>query len=298
MEKTVNIKACIAANKRKSVFLVALLALGLCGLAFACSASLAPEDGEVFLLFSLIFIVGYLLFGYFKGSAAVTALSGAKEADPKEYRQLYNIVEELTIAAGLPMPKVYVMEEEAPNAFASGRNPENSAVTVTKGLLQKLNREELEGVLAHELSHIQNYDILFTTLVCVLVGLFALLGRFFWRFLFFGGRRRSSGKNNGQAIFLLIAVVLLLLSPLLSALVQMAVSREREYLADASGANLTKNPEGLARALEKIALDPNYVKGASPATSALYISNPLKSKELFSTHPPTELRIARLRAMR
>lgn len=301
---------CIAANKCKSVLLVGLLGGLLLALAGTFSYAYGGQDWPFFFVFSGGLALTYILIGYFAGGDALMALSGAREADPEKERQLYNVVEEMTIAGGLPMPKVYVMEEEeSPNAFATGRNPSNSAVAVTRGLLRRLNREELQGVIAHELSHVGNYDILFSTLVCFLVGAIAILARFFSRMLFFGGgrsrSRSSSGKSggNGQAIIMLVALVLMVLAPFISVLVQFAISREREYLADATAAKLTRNPEGLARALEKIAADDGAVEAASGATKALFIANPMKKgasgedASLFATHPPIRERIARLRAM-
>lgn len=304
MAERKSIRDCIAANKRKSVFFVALLAILLTAFCLALSALFPPEEQGFIIFLSLVFVAVYILFGYFKGSAAVMALSGAREADPKVEKQLYNVVEEMTIAGGLPMPKVYIMEEAAPNAFATGRNPKDSAVAVTRGLLQKLNRDELQGVIAHELSHIRHYDILFSTLVCVLVGAVAMIARFAWRFMLFGGSRRSSSRKagQGQALILVLCLALMIFAPILSTIVQLAISREREYLADAGAVSLTRNPEGLARALEKIAGDPGEVKGASGATRALYIAEPFKKSffsadSLFSTHPPIAKRVARLRAM-
>ncbi|MBR5624285.1 M48 family metallopeptidase [bacterium] len=303
MAERKSIHDCIAANKRKSVFFVALLAILLTAFCLALSAFFPPEEQGFIVFLSLIFVAVYILFGYFQGSAAIMALSGAKEADPRVEKQLYNVVEEMTIAGGLPMPKVYIMEEAAPNAFATGRNPKDSAVAVTRGLLQKLNRDELQGVIAHELSHIRHYDILFSTLVCVLVGAVAMIARFAWRFMIFGGSRKSSSrKGGGQGLVIILALALMIFAPILSTIVQLAISREREYLADAGAVSLTRNPEGLARALEKIAGDPGEVKGASGATRALYIAEPFKKSffsadSLFSTHPPIEKRVARLRAM-
>ena len=299
-----SIHDCIRSNKRKSVFFVALLALLLTAFCAALSSFFPPEEQGAVIFISLIFVAVYILFGYFKGSAAIMALSGAKEADPKSERQLYNVVEEMAIAGGLPMPKVYIMEEEAPNAFATGRNPKDSAVAVTRGLLMKLNRYELQGVIAHELSHVRHYDILFSTLVCFMVGAVAMIARFAWRFMLFGSGRRSSSRKagQGQALILIAALALMIFAPILSTIVQLAISREREYLADAGAVSLTRNPEGLARALEKIAADPGEVKAASGATRALFISEPFKKSffgadSLFSTHPPIAKRVARLRAM-
>ena len=304
MAERKSIQDCISSNKRKSFFFVALLAILLTGFCAALSAFFPPEEQGAVVVISLICVAAYILFGYFKGSAAIMALSGAKEADPKSERLLYNVVEEMTIAGGLPMPKVYIMEEEAPNAFATGRNPKDSAVAVTRGLLMKLNRYELQGVIAHELSHVRHYDILFSTLVCFMVGAVAMIARFAWRLLIFGGGRRSSSRKagQGQGLILIVCLALMIFAPILSTIVQLAISREREYLADAGAVALTRNPEGLARALEKIAADPGEVKAASGATRALFISEPFKKSffgadSLFATHPPIAKRVARLRAM-
>lgn len=304
MAERKSIQDCISSNKRKSFFFVALLAILLTGFCAALSAFFPPEEQGAVVVISLICVAAYILFGYFKGSAAIMALSGAKEADPKSERLLYNVVEEMAIAGGLPMPKVYIMEEEAPNAFATGSNPKDSAVAVTRGLLMKLNRYELQGVIAHELSHVRHYDILFSTLVCFMVGAVAMIARFAWRLLIFGGGRRSSSRKagQGQGLILIVCLALMIFAPILSTIVQLAISREREYLADAGAVALTRNPEGLARALEKIAADPGEVKAASGATRALFISEPFKKSffgadSLFATHPPIAKRVARLRAM-
>lgn len=304
MAERKSIQDCISSNKRKSFFFVALLAILLTGFCAALSAFFPPEEQGAVVVISLICVAAYILFGYFKGSAAIMALSGAKEADPKSERLLYNVVEEMAIAGGLPMPKVYIMEEKAPNAFATGRNPKDSAVAVTRGLLMKLNRYELQGVIAHELSHVRHYDILFSTLVCFMVGAVAMIARFAWRLLIFGGGRRSSSRKagQGQGLILIVCLALMIFAPILSTIVQLAISREREYLADAGAVALTRNPEGLARALEKIAADPGEVKAASGATRALFISEPFKKSffgadSLFATHPPIAKRVARLRAM-
>jgi len=222
--------------------------------------------------------------------------------------QLFNVVEEMTIAAGLPSPPaVYVIEEPAPNAFATGRDPQHSSIAVTRGLMQLLDREELQGVVAHEMSHIRNYDIRFATLVGILVGMIALVADFFLRFSFFGGfgRRRGGGNSNDQAgaILMVIALVLAILAPLAAYGVQFAISRRREYLADASGVELTRNPLGLARALNDIAGDPQPLRHANRATAHLYIANPLKNKKtkevsgVFDTHPPIQKRIGILLEM-
>jgi heat shock protein HtpX len=242
---------------------------------------------------------------FFAGDRLVLLSSGAKRVDPiratGEDRQLINVVNEMRLAAGVPMPAVYVIDDTAPNAFATGRDPRHASITATTGLLAKMDREELQGVIAHEMSHVRNYDIRFTLLVGVLVGAVALLADWFLRFTFWGGGRRSSSDNNrggggGAAILFLLAIVLAGLAPLISRLVQLAVSRRRESLADVSGVELTRNPLGLASALQKIAADPEVLEVANRATQHLYIVNPIKSfekrsKSMWDTHPPIAERV-------
>ena len=245
------------------------------------------------------------LMSYYSGSSMVLAISRAKQIEKRDYPVLFNVVEEMTIAAGIPMPRIYIIVDTATNAFASGRDPRHAAVTVTSGLLDKLNRDQLQGVIAHELSHIRNYDILFATIIAIQVGLIALICDFFLRYTFWGGGRRrdSRGKGGGSgAIILILALVLAILAPLFSKLLQLAISRQREYLADASAAELTRYPEGLASALEVISGDEEILEAANRATQHLYIANPLKGKQragesVFSTHPPIGERIRRLREM-
>jgi heat shock protein HtpX len=243
---------------------------------------------------------------YFGGDKLVLATSGAKEVDAQQAPQLFNVVNEMAVAAGIPMPKVYIIDEASPNAFATGRDPNHSSVAITTGLLNKLNREELQGVIGHELSHIRNYDIRFSMIVGVMVGSIALLAQFFLRYtFFFGGGRRDNDNNNGGGglaiVFLIVGLILAVLAPIFTAMVQMAVSRQREYLADASSVQLTRNPHGLESALAKIAADPVPLKSANGATQHLYIVNPLKKlgggAALFSTHPPIVDRINRLRQL-
>jgi heat shock protein HtpX len=235
----------------------------------------------------------------------VLAISRARRIEKKDYSQLFNVVEELAIAGGMSPPAIYVIDDSAPNAFATGRDPEHASVAITTGLLEKLNRDELQGVMAHELSHVGNRDILFATMVGIMVGSIALIADFFLRSMFWGGGRRRSRSGNrggGGAILVVIGLIFALLAPLFARLLQMAVSRQREYLADASAAKLTRYPEGLASALEKIAGDREVLEVANRATQHLYIVNPIKpfekrAKSLFSTHPPVDERVARLRAM-
>lgn len=305
-----NFRQQIARNKRASWFLMAMVMVILLVLGFVIGiAYWGDYYGGLGLLgvFGVVAIV-WSLIGYFVGAGMALAVSGAKEVTHDREPQLWNIVEEMSIAAGEPMPRVFVIESDAANAFATGRDPEHSAVAVTRGLMTRLNREEMQGVISHEMSHIRNYDIRFATLLGIMVGIIALIADFFlrWGFFFGGGRSRSSGGGGGNAaqlIFFIIAIVLAILAPMFAYMVKFAYSRKREYLADASGVELTRNPVGLANALEKIAADPAPLKSANRATNHLYISNPVgKGKDkakagLFDTHPPIQERIARLRGM-
>jgi heat shock protein HtpX len=300
----------IAANRRNS-FLLALAVIALLGLlgfaiGYAVSGSIS---GSVVATTVAVIIATLLALGsYFGGDSLVLSASSAHEITEAQAPQLFNVVRELTIAADIPMPKVYIIDDTAPNAFATGRDPKHASIAITTGLLQKLNREELQGVIGHELSHVRNYDIRFTLIVGVLVGSVALLSDFFLRFTFWGGGRRSSsndregGGNALQIVFFVLAIVLAILAPIAARLVQLAVSRQREYLADASSVELTRNPHGLEGALEKISEDQEVLEAANRATQHLYFTNPIKkfeerSDSLFATHPPIIDRINRLRAL-
>jgi len=248
--------------------------------------------------------VGVLM--YYAATATVLSISGAHEVTKEEEPELYRVVENLSIGSGLPMPKVWVVEDSAPNAFATGRDPENAHVAATRGLLEKLEKRELEAVMAHEMSHIGNYDIRIMTTVAVVVGLTALVSDLILRFTWYGSGARSSNKGKGGGavalIILAVAILFIVISPFIAAAMRFALSRQREYLADASGALLSRNPDALADALEKIAADPEPLETANKATAHLYIENPLKEHQsflnsLFSTHPPVEDRIRILRAM-
>jgi heat shock protein HtpX len=295
----------IARNKRASLLLMAAVVAVLLVLGFVIGVAVTgrPYGGLGLLgVFGVIAIL-WSIIGYYAGAGMVLAVSGARRVTHEEAPQLWNVVEEMTIAAGLPMPAVYVIDDPSPNAFATGRDPQHAAVAVTTGLLHMMNREELQGVIAHEMSHVRNYDVRFATLVGILVGLIALVADFFLRSTFWGGfGRRSSNEGGGAGgIMFLIAIVLAILAPLFAWLVQMAISRRREYLADASGVELTRNPLGLAHALEKIASDPRPLRAANRATAHLYIANPLRklreTEGLFDTHPPIQKRIGILLAM-
>lgn len=292
----------IARNRRASWLLAGLVVAILATLGFAIGyATIGSPTGGIGLLgvFGLA-AIAWSVIGYYTGDKMVLAVSGARRVTHAEEPQLFNVVEEMTIAAGLPQaPAVYVLDDTAPNAFATGRDPQHASLAVTRGLLERLDREELQGVVAHEMSHIRNYDIRFQTLVGILVGMIALIADFFLRWSFWGGagRRRGSGSggDQGQAIFMIVALVLAILAPLAAYAVQFAVSRRREYLADASAVELTRNPLGLARALNDIAADPRALKVANRATAHLYIENPLKKTReatgVFDTHPPVRERI-------
>jgi heat shock protein HtpX len=257
-----------------------------------------------FLLAALVVAVLGLL-GFFVGYAIVLAASGARPVDAQSAPQLMNVIQELAIAANVPMPAVYVIDDTAPNAFATGRDPQHASVAITTGLLEKLDREELQGVIGHELSHVRNLDIRFALIVGVMVGAIAILADFFLRFTFWGGARRSSNREGGggaQAIIFVIAIVLAILAPIIARFIQLAVSRQREYLADASAVELTRNPYGLERALAKISGDPEVLEVANRGTMHMYFTNPIKkfeerSSNLFSTHPAIVDRINRLREL-
>ena len=289
----------ISANKRKSFLLLFLFVVFLLLLGWVFGQ--AYGSGGVGVVIALLMALFISLITFYWGDKMVLGISRAKPVDRKENPYLANVVEGLAIAAGVPAPKTYIIEDSAPNAFATGRNPENSAVAVTTGLLDKLNRLELEGVIAHEMSHIRNYDIRYATFVVILVGTVALLSDWMRRSFFFRRRRGRKGGAGG-GIIVLIALLLAILAPIVAQLIRLAISRQREYLADANGALLTRYPEGLASALEKISKDKEPLEVANKATSNLYIVNPLlehrgKLNDLFSTHPPAEERVKRLRAM-
>lgn len=291
----------ISKNKSESALLVFLFLVFIIGLGWVFSRA---YNSPGLLFVAVIFSTVSALVSYYFSDSITLAISRAKPVDQKNNQELYRLVENLTIAAGLPMPKIYVIEDTAMNAFATGRDPKHAVVCYTSGILQRLNKAELEGVTAHELSHVGNYDIRFMTLVVVLVGIVTLLGDWFLRISFFGGRRRNDNNDGGQ-IFMLVGLVLALLSPIVATLIKLAVSRKREFLADASGVLLTRYPEGLASALQKISADTEPLEAANKATAHLYIANPLKGNSggvswfanLFNTHPPIEERIKRLREM-
>ena len=316
----------IRSNKRKSVVLVVGMALLLMALGFiiglalippaggnsagsggAGGLTLNPVGGVLGLLAAFVIWSGMSLTAYFSGGKILLAASGAKRIEKKDHPQLYNVVEEMAIASGMgKLPDIYIIDDMALNAFATGRSPDNSAVAVTAGLLGKLNRDQLQGVIAHEMSHVVNRDVLFMTMIGVMVGSIVIISHVFLRGLFYGGARRrgrntsSKGGGQAQAIMMIVAVVLAILAPILARLIYLAASRKREYLADASAAVLTRYPEGLASALEVISGDTQPLASANKATAPMFIANPFKKAKLSalsSTHPPIAQRIQVLRSI-
>ncbi|MFH1583231.1 MAG: M48 family metallopeptidase [Candidatus Falkowbacteria bacterium] len=295
----------IDSNKRKTWLLISCFFVAIILIGYVFSYAL---DDSAILYFAVIFSVIMSFISYWWSDKIVLAMSSAKKIDHDSNRELYHIVENLCITAGLALPKIYIIDDTAPNAFATGRDPEHAVIAVTAGLLQKLDKTELEGVIAHELSHIGNRDILLATLVTVMVGVVVLLADWFRRWTFWGGGRRRNNREGGQLglIMMIAAIILSILAPIFAYLMQFAISRKREFLADADGAMLTRYPDGLARALEKISADHEPLEVANRATAHLYIASPFKEDEthkigfftkLFMTHPPIEERIAALRGM-
>ena len=292
----------IANNKRNSFLLCALfiIFIALLGWVFGKFTAL----GNFGIILAVVIAVVWTFGSYYYSDRIVLAISRARPLRKHEYPHLFHTVEGLAIAGGIPKPRVYVIEDSAPNAFATGRDPEHAVICVTTGLIQKMNRLELEGVVAHELSHIKNYDILMASLVVVMVGVVVLMSDWILRSFLWGGGRRRRSDSGGQAaiVFLVIGIVLAVLAPLIAQLIRLAISRKREFLADASGAMLTRYPEGLASALRKLDADAEPLEVANKATAHMYIVNPLKEhrgriNKLFSTHPPIEDRIRALETM-
>jgi len=297
----------IRSNKRRSVALIAafVVVLGLVGAAFG----LYLGNGIVGTIVALVFSGGMAFASYWKADAIALAVSRAKPADPQEYQRLHNLVEGLCIASGLPKPRVYIVDDPAPNAFATGRDPKHAAIAVTTGLLEKLNRVELEGVVAHELSHIRNYDILVNTLAVTLVGAVALLTNIGIRMMWWnGGRERRSGdRSDSGNVLAIFGFVLLIFAPIIAKAMQAAISRKRETLADVSACQMTRYPPGLISALEKLRDDTTVTHSATTATAHMWIEQPLSGvgdhgklawfNKLFNTHPPLEERIALLREL-
>jgi heat shock protein HtpX len=300
----VNVFEEVRANKIKSwlLFIVFVLLVGVMGALFGVYLG-TPIGG---LIIAGIFAVIYGLIAYYSGGSMILAMSGARPVTKKEFPHLYHTVEGLAIAAGIPTPKCYVIDDSAMNAFATGRDPQHASITVTTGLLNVMNRQELEGVVAHEMSHIKNFDIRMMMLAAVMVGVVTLISDFIIRSFFWGGHnKRENREGGGQlgVILIVVAVVLAILAPIIAQLIKLAISRKREFLADANGALLTRYPPGLASALEKIKKDPDpLVDKANKATAHLFISTPFRKTKsftanLFATHPDIDERIKKLKAM-
>lgn len=298
----------ISANKWKSTALIILFVIFVLGLGTALGAAMGGPDGwYIGIIIAFIIAIIMTLVSYYKSDVIALSVNHARELKEGEYIRYRTAVEGLAIAAGIPTPKIYVIESRSMNAFATGRNPEHSAVAVTTALLDRLNTQELEGVVAHEISHIKNYDILLQTITIVLVGTIILISDIFLRSFWFRGSSRDS--NGGGSLLIIIGIILAILSPILAQLIKLAISRKREYLADASGALLTRYPPGLASALSKLSSDTAPLETVNGGTAHLFIIEPLwpagteknkkpkKRSSLFSTHPPTEERIAKLQEM-
>lgn len=296
----------IKANKRRSALLILgfVVVVSLVGAAFGLVFGAGPTG----VIVALVFSGATAFFSYWKADAIALAVSRAKPADPEQYQRLHNLVEGLCIAGGLPKPRVYIVDDPAPNAFATGRNPKHAAIAVTTGLLEKLNRVELEGVIAHELSHVRNYDILVSTLAVTMVGSIALLSNIGMRMMWWnGGRTRRDGDRDGGNPLAILGLVLLIFAPLIGKLMQATISRRRETLADVSACQLTRYPPGLISALEKLRDDCTVTHSATTATAHLWIEQPMSGvgdsgkfgslNRMFDTHPPLEERIALLREL-
>jgi heat shock protein HtpX len=300
-QSRLNIYDAVAANRWRTVALITVFTGILIALGYVVGEVFTPGGGVAMIPAALGLSGVSATASYFAGDKLVLAQSQARELAPGEETQLRNIVDTLSIGLGIPPPRIYVIDDTAPNAFATGRDPKHASIAVTRGLIDKLDRTELEGVIAHELSHVGNHDIRVMLLVTVLVGTIALLSDWMLRSFAWGGGRRGRDRGGG-GIILIIAIALAILTPIVATLIQLAVSRQREYLADASGALLTRYPAGLASALRKIAADKEALEVANKATASLYFANPLKDAPramdgLFDTHPPIAERIRRLEAM-
>ncbi len=292
-------------NIRKTWLLITVFVIFFIALGWLFSYIL---DNPVIIIIAVVFSVGMSFSSYWFSDKMVLKMTKAKPIEKRDNPELYRLVENLSITSGLPLPKICILQEAQPNAFATGRNPEHAVIAVTTGLLQKLERAELEGVIAHELSHIKNKDILLQTVVVMLAGTIAIASHWFLRFSFFGGlggSRKSNKSGGGGALIIVLGLVAAVLAPIAASLIKMSISRKREFLADASGALLTRYPDGLARALEKISQDPNPIKTANNSTAHLFISSPFRGKQttswftkLFLTHPPIDQRVSALRGMR
>jgi len=306
-----NIYEAVDANKRKSILVIAFFVVFVfCATYFisqAASIYMGYEPGGLGFMGLALIVSGLMSFGsYYFSDSIILGISGARPADRKREFDFYTVAENLAIASGLPKPKLYVIDDDSPNAFATGRDPDHAVICATRGLLQKLSRTELEGVIAHEMSHVRNYDTRLQSLVAVMVGMVALLGDWFLRISWWGGDRSDDQKDSGAlgAIFIILGIVFAIASPFIAQLIQLAISRRREFLADSGSVTITKQPSGLISALKKISVDAVPLRTANKATAHLYIVNPLgkggmakRFSGLFNTHPPVEERIKALQTM-
>lgn len=298
-----NIYSNISQNIWKSWIIMILFVVFATTVAYVMGK--ATGYGWPFTITALIISIVSSIGSYYFSDQVVLSTTSAQQIKKADNPELFRIVENLSIGEGIPMPKLYIINDASPNAFATGRDPNHASVAVTTGLLERLNKSELEGVLAHELSHVKNYDIRLMAIAAVLVGFIALIADIFMRGLLWGGYRRNEDEDNrAQGLFMLLGLIFTIVAPIVATLIQLAISRKREFLADASGALLTRYPEGLAKALEKISSDPRPLRSATSATAHLFITNPFKGKgfqgwfsNIFSTHPPIEERIKILRSM-
>lgn len=285
----------IRKNKISSFFLIGIVLVILLTLVYTIGLIMGEGYFFIILIFGSLISILYVTLGFYKSADIAIASVGAKKASQQTYRQYHDIVEGLCLASGLPKPKLYIMKNSQINAFASGRDPNHAVICVTTGALEKLNKQELEGVLSHELSHIANYDIRFMTLTAILVGMISIISQMFLRSLWFSSGRRNNDNNNLQAILMIIGILLAILAPIITALVQLAISRKREYAADSSAVKFTRTPTGLINALKKI--KNNSPMKVSGSIAPLFLAKPGKEKEMFQTHPPLSKRISRLEKM-
>lgn len=291
----------IKRNKMKSWFIILLFLVFISFIVYYICMAL--DLGEMSIVIAMIFSIASTWGSYYFSDKIVLSLNKARPATKEENLRLVNILDSLVVSSGLPCtPKLYIVEDEQPNAFATGRNPQNAVICVTTGLLNKLEYYELEGVLAHEMAHIKNYDIRLSAVVSVMVGFVVMLSDWFTRFTFYGGSRNKDNDKEGNGILMLIGLIFLILAPIFGKLMQLALSRKREFLADATAVEFTRNPDGLISALEKISGDPNELKFANQSTENMYIVNPFRNKKknsnIWSTHPSVEDRVEALRNLK
>ena len=290
----------IASNKRNTFLLVFVFTVIIILACYFIGEAWTKGGGILGIVIGAVISVGLFLLSYFSGDSVLLSTVGAKEVDPNSSSQFYNVVKEMSISSGLTMPKVYIVPDPSPNAFAAGRDPEHASLAVNEGLLQLLNREELQGVVAHEMSHIQNRDILYATMVAVMAGMIVIIASFFRNSWAFGGSRRRNNDGGGAGFMILIGLAFAILAPIVAKLIQLAISRQREYLADASAAMMTRDPAGLASALKKLQTVTIKATTSNDAVAPLYFTEPrlhFNPASLFATHPPIEERIARLEHM-